>query len=100
MEAIVAVARAGPFPFAQLDRLLQWLVRRAWREIEQGRRAAVESGATDLLGRRAQQILVASRKRDRRAAMDVRVDAARHPDLPGRVDDPRTGGLHKAYGRT
>ena len=88
MEPVIAVAGAGPLPFAQFDRLLQWLLRRARCEIEQGRRAAMESGAADLLGRRAQQILVAAGEWDRRTTVDVRIDAARHDDLPGGIDDP------------
>src|SRR5436305_15118975 len=98
MEAVIAVAGACPFSFAQLDRLLQRLVRRAWRKIEQGGRPAVEGGPADLLRRRAQEILVAAGKRDRRAAMDVRIDPARHHDLPGRVADPGGVSAGKAPG--
>jgi hypothetical protein len=99
VKTIVAVARPGPFALAKLDRLPQRLVRRTQREIEHGRRAAVKRSAADLLGRRAQQILVAPRERDRRAAVDVRVDAARDNDLPGGVDDPRSTDRRKASGR-
>ena len=95
VKAVVAIAGAGPFALAQLDRLLQRLIRRARGEIEQGGRAAMERGAADLLRRRAQQILVAAGERDRRAAMDVRIDAARHDDLPGGVDDPRRADLRR-----
>src|ERR1700746_2002998 len=89
MEPVIAVAGARPFALAQLDRLLQWLVRGTGRGIEQGGRAAMESGAADLLRRRAQEILVAAGEGDRRAAMDVWVDPSGHHDLPGRVDNPR-----------
>jgi hypothetical protein len=88
VKTVVAVTCPGPFALAQLDRLLQRLVWRAQREIEHGRRAAIKRGAADLLRRRAQQILVAAGEGDRRAAMDVRVEAARDHDLPGGVDDP------------
>src|SRR5580704_5652651 len=98
MEAVVAIAGAGPFAPAQLDRLLQWLVRRAGRKIEQGGRPAVEGGAADLLRRRAQQILVAAGERDRRAAMDVRIDPARHHDLACRIDDARSADISQAAG--
>src|SRR5215467_12708490 len=87
MEAVIAIACAGPFPLTALDRSLQRLVGRAGGEIEQGRRAAVEGGAADLLRRRAQQIFVAARKRYRRTAMDVRIDPARDDDLTRGVDD-------------
>src|SRR5207244_12495162 len=43
----------------------------------------------DLLGRGAQQVLVAAGKRDWRTAMDVRIDPARNDDLMAGVDDPR-----------
>src|SRR5215472_7575113 len=96
MEAVIAVAGAGPFALAPLDRSLQRLVGRARGEIEQRRRAAIERGAADLLRRRTQEILVAPRERDRRTAMNVRIDAAWDHDLPGRVDDPRGADRRKA----
>src|SRR5205085_4292802 len=96
MEAVIAIAGARPFPLAQLDRLLQRLVRRAWRKIEQGGRPAMEGGPADLLRRRAQHILVAAGERYRRAAMDVRIDATRYHDLPGRVDNPRCANAREA----
>src|SRR5690348_752610 len=99
MKAIVAVPRAGPLPLAQLDRLLQRLIRRTWGEIEQGGGAAVERGAADLFRRRAQQILVAAWKRDWRAAVDVRVEAAWDHDLAGAIDDPRGADRPQAFGR-
>jgi hypothetical protein len=100
VEAVIAITGAGPLAFAQLDRLLKWLVRRARREIEQGGRAAIEGGAADLLGRRAQEILVAAGERDRRAAMDVRIDTARHDELPGGIDDPGCADLGEASRRS
>src|SRR5215831_217443 len=88
MKTVIAVACAGPLPLSPLDRALQRLVRWAGREIEQGGGAPMEGGAADLLRRRAQQVLVAPRERDRRAAMDVRIDAARDDDLAGRINHP------------
>src|SRR5215472_18104894 len=92
MKAVVAIARAGPFALARFDRLLQGLVRRALSKIEQRCRTAVQCGTADLLGRRAQQVLVAAGKRDRHAAMDVRIDAAGYDDLTAGVDGPRGAG--------
>src|SRR5215469_5109037 len=96
-ETVIAIACAGPFPLTALDRSLQRLVGRAGGEIEQGRRAAVEGGAADLLRRRAQQIFVAARKRYRRTAMDVRIDPARDDDLTRDVDD--AGSADRRYAR-
>src|SRR5262249_10254486 len=60
-------------------------------------RTAMQCGTADLLGRRAQQILVTAGKRDRHAAMDVRIDATGYDDLTAGVDDPRgAGGLQTA----
>ena len=89
MKAVVAIARAGPFALARFNRALQWLVGRALHKIEQGRRTAVQCSTADLLGRRAQQVLVTAGKRDRHAAMDMRIDAAGNDDLIAGVDDPR-----------
>src|SRR5690348_8742415 len=100
MESVVAVAGAGPFATPPLDRLLQRLVRRAGHKIEQRGCAAVEGGAADLLRRRAQKIFVAAGERDRRAAMDVRIDPARHHDLPSRIDDPYSADSREAPGRS
>src|SRR6516225_9941110 len=88
MQPVVAVAGTRPFALTRFDRALQWLVGRALDEIEQRRGAAVQCRTADLLGRRAQQILVPAGKRDRHAAMDMRIDAARYDDLPTGVDDP------------
>src|SRR5882724_9021060 len=88
VKAVVGVAGAGPFALTRLDRALQWYFRRAQREIEHRRRAAIERGAADLARRRAHDLLVATRQQDRHAAMDVRVDAAGHDDLARGVDDP------------
>src|SRR6516162_10490265 len=99
MEPVVTVARAGPFALARFNRVLQWLVRWALDEIEQCRRPAVQCRAADLLGRSAQQILVAARKRDRHAAMNMRIDAARYDDLTNGVDGPRGVDGLQASGR-
>src|SRR6516162_700642 len=96
METIIAIARARPLPPARFNRPLERLVRRALSKIEHCRCAAVQRGAADLLWRRTQQIFVAARKRDRHAAMDMRVDAARHHDLTAGVDDTRGAGRLEA----
>src|SRR6516164_9692049 len=88
MEPVVAVARTSPFALTRFDRALQRLVGCALDKIEQSRRAAVQCSTADLLGRCAQQILVAAGKRDRHAAMDVRIDTAGHYDLIAGIDDP------------
>ncbi len=98
VKAVVAIAGAGPFALTRLDRLLQRLVRRTHGEIEQGGGAAIERGAADLFRRCAEHVLVAARKRDRRAAMDMRVDPARNDDLPGRVDGARRASGAEAAG--
>src|SRR5262249_22252917 len=99
MEPIVAVAGTGPFALAQLDRALQRLIGRALYKIEQGRRAAVQCGTADLLGRRAQQILVTAGKRDRHAAMNMRIDATGYDDLTAGVDNTRCTGRLQTPGR-
>src|SRR5215468_10430997 len=92
MKAVVEIACAGPFALARFDRLLQRLVRRALSKIEQRCRTAVQCGTADLLGRRAQQVLVAAGERDRHAAMDMRIDAAGYDDLTAGVDGPLDAG--------
>src|SRR5947207_13574525 len=87
VKPVIAIAGTRPFALAQFDRLLQWLVRGACGEIQQSRGAAVKSSTAHLLGRRAQQIFIAAGKRDWRAAMDVRIDAAWNDDLIAGVDN-------------
>jgi hypothetical protein len=88
VQAEIAIAGAVPFAPTCFDRLLQPGLGRAIDKVEQGRGAAMKRGAADIGRRRAQQILVAARERDRRQAMDVRVDAARNDDLSGGINDP------------
>jgi hypothetical protein len=50
VEAVIAIAGAGPFALSCLDRGLQRHLGEAQGEIEERRRAAVERGTADLLG--------------------------------------------------
>src|SRR5580658_1413564 len=96
MKPVVAIAGAGPFALAHLDRSRQRLIGWARGEIEQGGCAAMEGSATDLFRRRAQHVLVAAGKRDRRTAMDMRIDPARNDDLAVGVDRARSTGSGEA----
>ena len=59
----------------------------------------MEGGAADLFRRRAQHVLVAAGKRDRRTAVDMRIDPARNDDLAVGVDSALgTGGGEAAWG--
>jgi hypothetical protein len=98
MKPVVATAGAGPLALADLYRLLQRLIGRARGKIEQGRCTAMQGGAADLFRRRAQHVLVAAGKRDRRAAMDMRIDPARNDDLAVGVDGARGTGGGEAAG--
>src|SRR6516165_8952075 len=98
MEAVVTIAGTRPFALARFNRTLQWLVGRALDEIEQCRRAAVKCSTADLLGRCAEQILVAAGKRDGHAAMNMRIDTAWYYDLIARIDSPRGPGRLQTAG--
>src|SRR5271169_4049911 len=92
MKPVVAITGAGPFSLSCFDRLLQWLIGRTWGEIEEGGGTAMEGSAADLFRRRAQHVLVAAGKRDRRTAVYMRIDPARNDDLAVGVDGaPSTG---------
>src|SRR5882757_8535273 len=88
VHPVVAIAGAGPLAPPCLDRLLKAGLRRAIDEIEHRCRAAKKRRAADLVGWRTQHVFVAAGKRDRRQAVNMRIDAAGDDDLARRVDDP------------
>jgi hypothetical protein len=94
VHSVVAIAGASPLAPPRLDRLLKASLRRAIDEIEHRCRAAKQRRAAHLVGRCAQHVFVAAGKRDRRQAVNMRINAAGDGDLARRVDHPlrRPGG--------
>src|SRR6185312_7288566 len=88
-----------PFLLSPLDRLLHVVVAVDESEIEDRRGAAEESGLADPVRTVGQVGLGLARRRHRPAAMDMRVDAARDNDLPGRVNRAAGTERREAAGR-